>query len=240
MVLAGLFRKMVIRFSLFLAHQGIRYRERVRLKQAGLYNQCRHSLLALGRVLHEQGLIQSSEDVLFLRYPEIEHVSACHAPPLIREIIRQRKDEYAEDMKASLPESFQLPAGMHYSLERQESAETDPAPEMERRVLSGYSACEGRVVGRIRILKDISSIGMIESGDILVTRQTDPGWAPAFPLISGLILERGGMLSHGAIIAREYGIPALVCVKDATSILTNGERVLLDADRSAVFRKEPI
>jgi pyruvate,water dikinase len=81
---------------------------------------------------------------------------------------------------------------------------------------------------------------MIEKGDILVTKQTDPGWTPAFPIISGLILERGGMLSHGAIIAREYGIPTLVGVKDATTKLTDGQRVLLDADRSAVFLEEVI
>lgn len=239
-VLTGLFRKIIIRSSMFLAHQGIKYRERVRLKQARLYSQCRHSLLALGNIIRQNGLFKNAEDVLFLKYSEIEHLSAWHVPALIREVIRQRKNQYTEDMKASLPESFHLPSGKYYSFEKMKSLEINKAPEMQKCILAGFSACEGKVIGRVRILKDITSIGMIEKGDILVTKQTDPGWAPAFPIISGLILERGGMLSHGAIIAREYGIPTLVGVKDATTRLTDGQRVLLDADRSVVFSEEVI
>jgi rifampicin phosphotransferase len=237
-LLTGLFRKTVICLSIFLAHQGIKYRERVRLKQAGLYNQCRHSLLALGGILKKKDLVQNAEDILFLKYSEIEHLSTCHVPALIREVIRQRRNEYTKDMKCSLPESFYLPGGEFYCSEKKESLKIVETPETQEYILSGYTACEGQVVGRIKILKDIASIGMIEKGDILVTKQTDPGWAPAFPIISGLIVERGGMLSHGAIIAREYGIPTLVGVKDATTRLTNGQLVLLDADRSVVFPRE--
>lgn len=239
-VLTGLYRKIIIRFSIFLAHQGIRYRERVRLKQARLYNQCRHSLLALGTIFKKKHLIQNAEDALFLKYSEIENLSACHLPVLIREVIRQRKNKYSDDVKSSPPESFRLPAGEYYSSEKNNPLEIGKVPEIEKCFLTGYSACEGRVIGRTRIVKDITSIGLIEKGDILVTKQTDPGWAPAFPIISGLILERGGMLSHGAIIAREYGIPTLVGVKDATTRLIDGQRVLLDADRSVVFLEEVI
>ena len=143
-------------------------------------------------------------------------------------------------MKLTLPESFCLPEGVYYSFEKQSPVKTGIDPEIKKSILLGYSACEGRVKGRVKILNDISSIGMIRKGDILVTRQTDPGWAPAFPIITGLILERGGMLSHGAIIAREYGIPTLVGVKDATTRLKDGQYVLLDADRSAIFPEETI
>jgi phosphohistidine swiveling domain-containing protein len=69
---------------------------------------------------------------------------------------------------------------------------------------------------------------------VLVTRQTDPGWGPIFPLISGLVIERGGMLSHGAIIAREFGIPSVVGVKDATRLIAHGSSITVDGDRGLV------
>jgi pyruvate,water dikinase len=65
---------------------------------------------------------------------------------------------------------------------------------------------------------------------VLVTRQTDPGWGPVFCLISGLVIERGGMLSHGAIIAREFGLPCVVGVKDATRRIPHGAHVTIDGD----------
>ena len=68
----------------------------------------------------------------------------------------------------------------------------------------------------------------------MVTKQTDPGWICAFPLISGLIVERGGMLSHGAIVAREFGIPAIVGIKSITTILQTGDMVLLDGNKGIV------
>jgi pyruvate,water dikinase len=76
----------------------------------------------------------------------------------------------------------------------------------------------------------------LEPGRILVTRQTDPGWASVFFLVKGLVVERGGMLSHGAIIAREYGIPAVVGVAHATRLIRNGDTVRVDGDLGMVER----
>ena len=84
------------------------------------------------------------------------------------------------------------------------------------------------------ILHDVSESERLSAGDILVTRQTDPGWAPIFPLVSGLVIERGGMLSHGAIIAREFGIPSVVGVKDATRRIAHGSRITVDGNRGLV------
>ncbi|MCA1651704.1 MAG: hypothetical protein LC753_16000 [Acidobacteria bacterium] len=84
------------------------------------------------------------------------------------------------------------------------------------------------------ILTDVTQASRLQPGDVLVTRQTDPGWGPVFPLISGLVIERGGMLSHGAIIAREFGIPSVVGVKDATRLIPDGATVCVDGDRGTV------
>jgi pyruvate,water dikinase len=84
------------------------------------------------------------------------------------------------------------------------------------------------------VLLDVTESHKLTKGDVLVTRQTDPGWAPIFPLISGLVIERGGMLSHGAIIAREFGIPSVVGVKDATRLIPHGARVIVDGNQGSV------
>jgi phosphoenolpyruvate synthase/pyruvate phosphate dikinase len=77
-----------------------------------------------------------------------------------------------------------------------------------------------------------------QKGEILVARQTDPGWASLFFLAGGLIMERGGMLSHGAIVAREFGIPAVIAVPQATDLLQTGEMLLIDGDQGRVLREE--
>ena len=85
------------------------------------------------------------------------------------------------------------------------------------------------------MLTDVTETHRLRKGDILVTRQTDPGWGAVFPLISGLIMERGGMLSHGAIIAREFGIPSVVGVPCATEAIAHGADVHVDGDRGTVL-----
>jgi pyruvate,water dikinase len=102
------------------------------------------------------------------------------------------------------------------------------------RTLRGAGACGGRVKGRAVVLTDASQAGRLSADDILITRQTDPGWAPVFFLIKGLVIERGGMLSHGAIVAREFGIPCVVGVAQATRELFQAGQIEVDGDRGEV------
>ncbi|PYO39146.1 MAG: hypothetical protein DMD33_20175 [Gemmatimonadetes bacterium] len=102
------------------------------------------------------------------------------------------------------------------------------------RTLRGAGACGGRVAGRAVVLRDASEAGHLAAEDVLVTRQTDPGWAPVFFLIKGLVIERGGMLSHGAIVAREFGVPCVVGVPHATRELFQAGQIEVDGDRGEV------
>ncbi len=99
---------------------------------------------------------------------------------------------------------------------------------------TGIAACGGTSTAAAAILMDVTESHKLTAGNILVTRQTDPGWGPIFPLISGLVIERGGMLSHGAIIAREFGIPSVVGVKDATRRIAHGSRITVDGNQGIV------
>jgi pyruvate,water dikinase len=100
--------------------------------------------------------------------------------------------------------------------------------------LTGVGACGGSSTARAAVLLDVTESHRLTPGSILVTRQTDPGWGPIFPLISGLVIERGGMLSHGAIIAREFGIPSVVGVRNATRLIPHGGSITVDGDRGLV------
>src|SRR5262249_3920450 len=90
--------------------------------------------------------------------------------------------------------------------------------------LLGLPVSRGTIEGRARVVLDMAP-GEFEPGDILVTAYTDPSWSPVFPAIKGLVTEVGGLMTHGAVIAREYGLPAVVGVQDATRLIRDGQRI---------------
>ena len=102
--------------------------------------------------------------------------------------------------------------------------------------LTGLCVSPGSVEAEVVVLRDPGEFAAMKRGAILVTTATDPSWTPLFTLASGVIVEVGGMLSHASTIAREYGLPALANVRDATRILKTGDRVRLDASNGRVIR----
>jgi pyruvate,water dikinase len=102
--------------------------------------------------------------------------------------------------------------------------------------LTGFCVSAGCVEGEVVVIRDPRDFQRMTRGAILVAPATDPSWTPLFTLASGVIVEVGGMLSHASTVAREYGLPALANVKDATRLLRTGDRVRLDATRGVVER----
>ena len=101
--------------------------------------------------------------------------------------------------------------------------------------LKGRPASIGHIKGRARVILDAAEAeSTLEKGDILVTKMTDPNWTHLFPNLGGIITERGGILSHPAIIAREYGIPAVVSCKDATTEIPDGATISLDGQTGTI------
>lgn len=225
--------RLVFDRALQATQQAIGYRERARLKQALLYSRFRAVVHELGRKLRTEGRLERPDDLLFLRWREIDEWLSGHAmfPASTRELIELRRREHAALSEQHPPDTVRLPIG-HYldgSLDsNQADADTD--------TLIGVGVAGGRVTGTARVMTDLSEQASFERGDCLVTRQTDPGWAPLFFLAKGLVMERGGMLSHGAIVAREFGIPGVIAVPDATRLLRSGETIEIDGDRGRVRR----
>ncbi|MGD8857877.1 MAG: PEP-utilizing enzyme, partial [Chloroflexota bacterium] len=104
--------------------------------------------------------------------------------------------------------------------------------------LTGIPASSGQVRGQAVIINNPGEAGRVQPGQILVTRSTDPGWTPLFSIVGGLVLEIGGQLSHGAIVAREYGLPAVVNVPEATTRIQDGQTIVVDGSTGEVYLKD--
>jgi pyruvate, water dikinase len=114
-------------------------------------------------------------------------------------------------------------------------APSDPALS----ALTGIPASAGRAAGPARMVRSVDEFSRVRPGDVLVCRTTDPAWTPLFPLVAGIVTEVGGALCHAAIVAREYGLPAVVGVADAMARLTDGRRVVVHGDLGTVTVPDP-
>lgn len=226
-------------FKLVLAatSQGIRYRERVRLKQALIYGSLRQTVLKLSHIMINEEILENEDDIFFLTYQEISRylAGAEMLPQSLGKIAKERKIEHEKLSLLDPPDHFYLPEGVYYEsneeiiLEKREDIKTG-----DKNTLIGLPACGGEKKGRVRLLNTALEVNKLTSGDILLTKQTDPGWATVFPLISALVIERGGMLSHGAIVAREFGIPAVVGIQNATALIKDETEILVDGNNGLV------
>ncbi len=205
------------------------------MKQALLYSRCRRLALAIGHQLALCDLIADQSDVFWLTVSEVDEVASGNAmfPHDLREMIAVRVRAHARLSAMHPPDSLVIPEGSYLPMDSMPFVQ--PAPLDAAGALRGTGACGGRAQGRATVLRDVSEAARLQEGDNLVTRQTDPGWAPVFFLVKGLVIERGGMLSHGAIVAREFGIPCVVGVRDATQRIADGATIMVDADRGEVY-----
>jgi pyruvate,water dikinase len=223
------------RFRLLLrATQGaIRLRERVRMKQALLYTRLRHVMLITGDVLVRSGQLESRDHIFFLSVDEVQRLLSGTAivPGATLRTVVLRREQFKRLEAAKPPDSFELPWGEQWSLGVMATQTVEPSSES---TLCGVGACGGLVDGTAAVVLDVTEADQLSGGEILVTRQTDPGWASVFFLIKGLVVERGGMLSHGAIIAREYGIPTVVGVPEATRRISSGDKVRVNGGSGIV------
>jgi phosphohistidine swiveling domain-containing protein len=233
-------QSVVVRTVLSWTQRSIQLRERARLKQALLYSRLRRVALTIGDRLVAAGRLVDRDDVFFLTAEEVDLLASGGAmfPHHVKPLIALRREAHLA-LGASAPaDSIELGVGEYVPAHNPEGQACDKQGDAGRgdgaEHLSGVGACGGSATARAAILLDVTESSKLSAGDVLVTKQTDPGWGPIFPLISGLVIERGGMLSHGAIIAREFGIPSVVGVKDATRLIAHGSSITVDGDRGTV------
>lgn len=192
----------------------IGYREYPKYGMVNRYFVYKQALLKEAEQLVQMGVIHEKEDIFYLTFQELHEV--VRANKLDYQIISKRKDEYKLYEKLTPPRVItsdgEIIAGEY-------KRENIPAT-----AIAGLPVSSGVIEGRARVILNMED-AVLEDGDILVTSFTDPSWTPLFVSIKGLVTEVGGLMTHGAVIAREYGLPAVAGVEYATKLIKDGQRI---------------
>jgi pyruvate,water dikinase len=191
----------------------------------------RYTVIALAQQWQDLEIISDRQDIFWLRLPEIKQIinnSAQNTDLNLKQLIKKRKFEWSENKKIT-----HVPYLVYGNSPSVEMISNHKNLSVNQR-LTGIGASAGIVEGKVKILHSISQRGNIENNSILVVPYTDAGWCSVLPQAKGLIAEVGGKLSHGAIIAREYNIPAVMDINLATQILKDGQWVRIDGQKGIV------
>jgi len=192
----------------------IGYREYPKYGMVSRYFVYKQALLKEAEQLVQASVIQDKEDIFYLAFEELHEVVRTNK--LDYQIISKRKDEYKLFEKLTPPRVITSDGEIIAGKYKQENLPTE--------AIAGLPVSSGVIEGRARVILNMED-AELEEGDILVTSFTDPGWTPLFVSIKGLVTEVGGLMTHGAVIAREYGLPAVVGVENATNLIQDGQRI---------------
>ncbi len=203
----------------------IGYREYPKYGMVSRYFIYKQAVLGEAARLVQAGVLREEEDVFFLTFPEIAEV--VRTQQVDGELIHERKDAFASYQTLTPPRVL--------TSEGEAVAGSYRRTDVPAGALVGLPVSAGTVEGRARVVVDIGQADL-EPGDILVAAFTDPSWSPLFVTIDGLVTEVGGLMTHGAVIAREYGLPAVVGVEHATQLIPNGQMIRVHGTEGYVER----
>ncbi|MEN6573221.1 PEP/pyruvate-binding domain-containing protein [Methanobacterium aggregans] len=231
----GFFKAKLFGVVLNLAQTYLTFRENQRFYLDHLLFRQRLMLQEMGRRLMIKNIVDETGDVFFLYEKELfnffninpSKVELNEKIPLLPDKILKRKKEFYR-YKSSLPPKF-LKNGIEFD---------DTVMEYGKNAIYGAAASPGIFKGVVRVVESIEELSHLEDNEILITSNTDPAWTAVFSKIGGLITETGGILSHGAVISREYRIPAVTAVKGATELFKTGEELVIDGNEGVVYKKE--
>ncbi|MCE5214280.1 MAG: phosphoenolpyruvate protein kinase [Methanobacterium sp.] len=224
----GFIKVRLFNVVLNLAQTYLTFRENQRFYLDHLLFRQRLMLCEMGRRLTEADIIDEVDDVFFLYEKEIFQLFAekSLADFNVRGEILDRKREFYR-YRSTLPPKF-IKNGIEFD---------DTVTENHENAVYGAAASPGTFHGRARVVKSIEELSELKNDEILITSNTDPAWTAVFSKIGGLITETGGILSHGAVISREYRIPAVTAVKGATKLFETGDMLLVDGNVGVVYKK---
>jgi pyruvate,water dikinase len=180
-------------------------------------------LLGEAARLVQAHVLRRQDDAFFLTFQELREVARTNR--VEEQLLRQRRDAF-RSYQALTPPRVLTSDGERLGGEYRRD-------DLPAGALSGLAVSAGTVEGRARVILDLAKAAL-EAGDILVTTCTDPSWTPLFVSIKGLVTEVGGLMTHGAVIAREYGLPAVVGVEHATRLIRDGQRIRVNGTNGYV------
>ncbi len=225
--------KAKFKFLLKQARYTVKNRENLRFERTLLFGRVRELFLRIGFILTSMNVIEEKRDIFYLEVDEILfYIDGKSTTNNLKDLIRIRKEQYLK-YKDTLPdERFYAYDAVNVgnSFKREVKQEKDTKVEAK---LKGIGASPGKVTGKVRIITNPAN-AKLEHGEILVAEYTDPGWIMLFPAASGILVERGSLLSHSAIVSRELGIPAVVGITGLINSLKDGDEVELDGTTGEV------
>ncbi|PEF34274.1 phosphoenolpyruvate synthase [Bacillus wiedmannii] len=192
----------------------IGYREYPKYGMINRYFIYKQALLKEAEQLVQSGVIREVDDIYYLTFEELHEVVRTNK--LDYELIQKQKNDYKLYEKLTPPRIMTSDGEIITGKYKRENLPAD--------AIVGLPVSSGVIEGRARVILNMEEANL-EEGDILVTAFTDPGWTPLFVSIKGLVTEVGGLMTHGAVIAREYGLPAVVGVENATKLIKDGQRI---------------
>lgn len=212
-----------LRWALPKAHDAIRRREKTKSQLADLSHRFKRAFRHLGELLEAEGKLPDADLVCFFSLEELPEFVANPTEDLVKKAIQRREAlDYQQQFQFA-----EISVGMPQPLE--------PQPvDVKDGVLQGRPASRGVVEGIARVAHTLQEAAALQPGEILVTPITDIGWTPYFSLIAGLVTDLGSSVSHGAVIAREYGLPCVVNTRQGTRFIQTGDRLKLDGDNGCV------
>lgn len=223
-------RWLAFRWVLGRTRRHLRDREAMRFARGRVFGLAREVFTGLGLRLHERGTIDDPRDVFFLTVDEVCVAARGGSDEPLRQRVGERRAEFAAyASEPPLPDHFETTGAAVPAAAAQHAVVTDGR-------LHGLACCSGIVESRTTVVLSPESASF-PRGDILVARETDPSWITVFPLAAGILIERGSLLSHSAIVARELGIPAIVGIRGLTGSVVTGDRVLMDGGTGVVRRR---
>jgi pyruvate,water dikinase len=219
-------KRWIFSHSLRRAQEVTVYREQ--LKNLGIrrFAFVRRVLLVLGQRLHEQGRLSRRDDIFFLEVSELEPVATGGDSFDWRERIESRRQEHEKNLKLHPP---RVVNGRF-----DPNAPAWPVANADAKLLEGIPVSPGIATGPARVILRTDDHTQVLPGEILIAPFTDPAWSPYFITAAGVVMEQGGILSHGSIVAREYGLPAVTNVASATRVIRTGDLVQVDGNRGRV------
>lgn len=213
-------KRMIDRVRTFIG-----YREYPKYGMISRYFVYKQALLKEAARLVHEGVLRAADDIWFLSLAELHDV--VRTRHVDADLIRRREADFASFQLLTPPRVLTSDGEVIVGAYRRDD-------DLPTGALIGLPVSSGTIEGRARVVLDMTEAAALEPGDILVTAYTDPSWSPVFVAVSGLVTEVGGQMTHGAVIAREYGLPAVVGVEHATRLIRDGQRIRVDGTHGSI------
>jgi len=219
--------KYPLNFYLKKTKHYLRQREDLRILRAQVFSLARNIFLRIGEILEKDEIINSKKDIFYLEIKEIENFIYENYDIDLKNLIDSRKKQYKEFKQYSLPSVFYTNKLGKIILPQKEINEDF------KDVITGRPCSVGEITGNATLIKD-SKPDLGKSYDIVVTESADPGWAPVLGLCNGIIIEKGGVLSHISILARELGVPCIINASNITKIVNNKDKIYMNGGNGKI------